>query len=149
MAFAVSRLALALVAVVVLGALGCASGAARFAGELPGSRLSEMRTFYVQKQPQDERGVYREIQEELRSYGVEVDAGEGAPEREYDAIVTYRDRYIWDLTTFCLQLTIYVRDTRTGYITATGWSRRPSTVRKTPRSHARLIFEELFAGEKP
>lgn len=126
---------------------GCTSGAARFAEELPGSRLSEMRRFYVQHQPDDPRDIHRVIQEELRAFGMDVDAGEGEPTGDYDAVVTYVDRYIWDMTMYCMQLTLYFRDTQTGHITATGWSWRPSIVRKTPQGHARLILTELFGRE--
>ena len=127
--------------------LGCASGAAHYAGELPGSRLSEMRRFYVQHQEDDSRDIHLEIQQEMRAFGLDVDAGKGPPTGEYDAILTYADRYIWDVTMFCIQLTVYIHDTRTGYVTATGWSWRPSTVRKTPQGHARLIFSEMFGRE--
>lgn len=132
----------------LFGSLGCASGAAHFAGELPGSRLREMRRFYVQHQQSDPRDIHLDIQAELRALGLHVDAGQGPPQEEYDAIVTYVDRYIWDMTMYCLQLTVYIRDTRTDYVTATGWSWRPSLVRKTPQGHARLIFTELF-GRAP
>jgi hypothetical protein len=128
-------------------ALGCTSGAARFAGTLPGSRLPQMRSFYVQHQEGDPRDIHLAIQEEMQAFALDVDAGKGPPTGEYDAIVTYVDRYIWDMTMFCVQLTVYIRDTETGYITATGWSWRPSTVRKTPQGHARLIFSELFGRE--
>ncbi len=130
-------------------ASACNSGAARFAGELPGSRLSEMRRFYVQHQEEDPRDIHLAIQEEMQAHGLEVDAGKGPPTGEYDGIVTYVDRYVWDMTMFCQQLTVYVTDTRTGYITATGWSWRPGTVRKTPKGHARLIFAEMFGKEAP
>jgi hypothetical protein len=73
--------------------IGCASGAARFAGELPASRLSEMKRFYVQHQPRDSRNIHLAIREELQAFGFEVDAGRGEPAGEYDAIVTYVDRW--------------------------------------------------------
>lgn len=132
---------------VLLVSLGCASGAARFGEELPGSRLSEMRRFYVVHQAEDSRDIHLDIQEEMRGLGLEVDAGAGSPRGDYDGIVTYADRYVWDMSMYCLQLTLYIRDTRTGFITATGWSRRPSLVRKTPKGHARLILTELFGRE--
>jgi len=131
----------------ILFSFSCASGAARYAGELPGSRLSEMSRFYVQHQPDDKRDIHLAIQEEMMLLGLSVDAGKGPPSDNYDAVVTYVDRYAWDVTMFCAQLTLYVRDTRTGYVTATGWSWRPSTVRKTPQGHARLILRELFGEE--
>lgn len=137
-------------AMVAIGAIfllvGCASGAGRYAGELPGSRLSGMTRFYVQHHGADPRDIHLAIQEELRTQGFHVDAGKSAPSGDYDAIVTYRDRYVWDFTMYCQQLTVYFRDVRTGYVTATGWSFRPSAVRKTPQGHARLIFTELFGG---
>ena len=133
----------------VASGFGCASGAARFAEPLPGSRLFEMQSFYVQHQPDDPRDIHLDIREELRAFGKTVDAGKGPPTGEYDAVITYVDRYVWDITMFCAQLTVYVRDTRTGFITATGWSWRPSTVRKTPKGHARLIFTEMFGEEGP
>ena len=140
-------LATTLLCGLVLAAFGCTSGAARYAGELPGSRLSEMSRFYVQHQPDDKRDIHLAIQEEMKLLGLSVDAGMGAPSQNYDAIVTYADRYAWDITMFCAQLTLYVRDTRTDYITATGWSWRPATVRKTPKGHARLILREMFGNE--
>ena len=142
------RLPLAIAALWIL-ASGCTSGAARFAEPLPGSRLGEMKRFYVQHQEGDPRDIHLDIRDELRHFGFEVDAGSGAPSGDYDAIVTYRDRYVWDMTMFCERLTVYFTDTSTGFITATGWSWRPSTVRKTPKGHARLIFTELFGGGAP
>jgi hypothetical protein len=136
---------LAVPSLLLLALVGCASGAARFAEPLPGSRISEMRRFYVQHQPSDPREIHLQIQQELRALGLEADAGPGASNpADYDAIVTYVDRYIWDMSMYCLQLTLYFRDTQTGYITATGWSWRPSMVRKTPQGHARLILGDLF-----
>ena len=115
---------------------------------LPGSRFHEMKRFYVQQSPGDERGLHEVVRDEMRRLGLDVDAGAGPPTEEYDAVVTYIDRWSWDMATFCMQLTLYVRDTETGYVTATGWSYRPSIVRKTPAGHARLILTEWF-GEEP
>jgi hypothetical protein len=129
-------------------ASACSTGAGRYAGTLPGSRFHEMKRFYVQKASEDDRGLHEIIRDEMVRIGIDADAGEGEPAGEYDAVVTYIDRWSWDVTTFCMQLTIYVRDTRTGFITATGWSYRPSIARKTPAGHARLIVAEWF-GEAP
>ena len=127
---------------------GCGgTGAARFAEPLPGSRLQEMRRFYVLHQDNDPRNIHLDIAEELRALGVEAQAGDGPVPSDVDAIVSYVDRYMWDMTMYCVQLTIYVRDAHTGYVTATGWSWRPSISRKTPRGHARLILTRLFGRE--
>jgi hypothetical protein len=128
--------------------VACSTGAGRYAGTLPGTRLFEMHRFWVEQAPSDERGLHLVVRDELRRLGFEAEAGAGPPPGEVDGVVTYVDRWTWDITTYCIQLTLYVRDTETGYITATGWSYRPSIVRKTPAGHARLILAEWF-GETP
>ncbi len=145
-----SRLNLLLAFLVVFVGFGsaCSTGAGRYAGTLPNSRFFEMQRFYVQKAPQDERGIHVMIRDELRRIGLRADAGEGEPKGSYDAVITYADRWSWDLSTYCSQLTLYVRDTRTGFITATGWSYRPSIARKTAAGHARVIVSEWFGSPR-
>lgn len=140
--------AIACAAVALVLAAGCAgSGAHSSATTLPGAHLAGMQRFYVQHQSQDKRHIEVEIQRILTGLGFHADVGEAPPPvGEYDAWVTYIDRYMWDMTMYCLQLTIYVRDTRTGYVVSTGSSYRPSLVRKTPAGHAKLILTELFRG---
>jgi hypothetical protein len=128
-------------------AAGCSTGAGRYAGTLPASRLHEMRRFYVQQAANDDRELHLVIRDELRRRGLEAEAGSLEAPAETDGIVTYTDRWSWDITTFCTQITLYVRDPRTGYITATGWSYRPSIARKTPAGHVRLILAEWFGAE--
>jgi hypothetical protein len=93
-------------------ASACSTGAGRYAGTLPGSRFHEMKRFYVQKASEDDRGLHEIIRDEMVRIGIDADAGEGEPAGEYDAVVTYIDRWSWDVTTFCMQLTIYVRGSR-------------------------------------
>ncbi|MGH0029111.1 MAG: hypothetical protein ACQGVC_04940 [Myxococcota bacterium] len=97
--------------------------------------------------PRGELHAREAILRARQALGFQADAGP-APADDYDGVITYVDRYVWDVTMFCQQLTLYVRDPETGYITATGWSWRPSVVRKTPQGHARLILAELF-GRSP
>ena len=50
------------------------------------------------------------------------------------------------MSPYCMQLTLYVRDTKTGWITAVGSSWRPSLERKTPAGHAKLLLTELLGA---
>lgn len=117
---------------------------------LPGSALSSFQRYYVEHRVGDNRDIHIAIRDELRRLGLEAVAGGGPAEdpSRYDAIVTYVDRYAWDMTMYCIRLTLYIRDARTGYITATGSSWRPSVVRKTPQGHARLVLADLFPGRQ-
>jgi hypothetical protein len=131
---------------VALGLFACASYTQLSGTRLPGSSLASFQRFYVQHREGDDREIHLAIRDELRRLGLEADAGAAPPvdPRRYDAVVTYLDRYAWDMTMYCIRLTLYVRDTRTGYVTATGSSWRQSVVRKTPQGHARLVLAELF-----
>jgi hypothetical protein len=112
---------------------------------LPGSALASFHRYFVEHRDGDNRDIHIAIRDELRRLGLDADAGAGPPDpSRYDAIVTYVDRYAWDISMYCIRLTLYIRDARTGYITATGSSWRPSMVRKTPAGHARLVLAELF-----
>jgi hypothetical protein len=141
-----------LILVIMLAALGgCGtSGAQHHTTLLPGSEIGSMQRFYVVHRDGDPRNIERDIAQQLVDLGFEASSGAVEPSdpTEYDAVVTYIDRYIWDMSMYCLQLTLYVRDTRTGFITATGSSWRPSLVRKTPAGHAKILLTELLGGQR-
>ncbi len=113
---------------------------------LPGSRIESMQSFYVVHRGGDRRNIERDIAAQLEALGFEATTGAAEPTDPgaYDAVVTYVDRHRWDVTTYCTQLTLYIRDTRTGFITATGSSWRPSLMRRTPGEHAEILLTELL-----
>jgi hypothetical protein len=130
---------------------GCGtSGAQHHTTVLPGNGIGAMRSFYVVHRDGDGRNIERDIAQQLIELGFRASSGPIEPENavEFDAIVTYIDRTMWDMTPYCLQLTLYLRDTRTGFIVATGSSWRPSLVRKTPAGHAKLLLTELLGGSR-
>jgi hypothetical protein len=142
-----ARFAIVVAAAATLAGAGCSSGAHRSTTALPGADLAGLRSFYVQHQPSDTRNIHSDIAEQLRALGFTASADEGPPpEGEFDGLVTYVDRIMWDMSNYCIQLTIYIRGLTSGYIVATGSSFRPSMVRKTPAGHAKLILTDLFGG---
>ena len=140
---------LLILSLVVVGS-GCGtSGAHHNTTALPGSRVAALETFYVVHRDGDPRNIEEDIAKQLRDLGLRATTGAAPPADpgRYDAIVTYIDRYMWDISMYCIQLSIYIEDTRTGFITATGSSWRPSIVRKTPAGHAKLLLTELFGAD--
>jgi hypothetical protein len=138
------------VATTIFATAACGtSGAQYHVTTLPGSRIRSMKSFYVVHRDSDPRHIERDIAQQLVDLGYQATSGptEPADPDQYDAVVTYIDRYMWDMSMYCLQLTLYVRDTRTGYITATASSWRPSLVRKTPAGHAKILLTELLGGD--
>jgi len=142
-----SRRAVVAASFLLLLATGCASGAHRSVTVLPGGRLDGLRRFYVEHQPADGRHIESDIRDQLQELGYVARAGEGPPpDGEFDARVSYVDRIMWDMSNYCIQLTIYIQDLASGYVVATGSSYRPSLVRKTPAGHAKLLLTDLFRG---
>ena len=122
-------LALLLAAVAVTS--GCATNRSS-ASLMPGADLSKVKTIYVVKLPNDDRGVGDLIQTNLAKRGYQVGIGtEKKPAQPTDAVVTYFDKWMWDITMYLLELTITVND-KTDFPLATGNSFHTSLTRLSP-----------------
>jgi hypothetical protein len=78
--------------------------------------------FFVEHQPKDTRHLDLQIAEAFAARGVTV-----TPRREEAAyVVTYEDRWSWDMRPFLRDLKIEVRDAKTGTIVGMGRSKQDS-----------------------
>jgi hypothetical protein len=119
------------------------------ATKVPGVDLSRLKTFYVQRLPADERGIEQLIAKELVKTGYVSSFGSAEiPSSPVDAIVTYQDKWMWDITMYMLQLSIQIRDGKDRMVLATGQSLRPSLVRKSPEGMVEEVLGEIFKGAK-
>lgn len=135
-----------LIAAGLLAAAALASGCATLdASKAPGADLTKLRTFYVQRLPADERGVQKLIADRLNLMGKQSSYGDAeAPPEAVDAIVTYQDKWTWDITMYMLQLNVQVRDGQTRSVLASGSSMRPSLERKSPEGMVEEVLTEIF-----
>lgn len=94
---------------------------------LSGAALEEDAVFYVEHQSEDHRSLNLIIVGVLRSHGLIVSTGMagGAPE-DVDYIVTYEDRWGWDMRTYLREITIRVRRTESSVIVAMSESHQDS-----------------------
>ena len=91
------------------------------------------------------RNLHDVIRDELIEMGFQADSGpESKIPGDIDAIVTYEDRWLWDLANYMLQLNIEIRDPKTKYPLAIGESVRTSMARKNPDEMAREVLESIF-----
>ena len=60
------------------------------------------------------------IADKLRSKGVTVTTGVDPAPSNVDAVVTYVDKWMWDITMYMLELTITIRDPKSDFPLATG-----------------------------
>jgi hypothetical protein len=138
------KLAAAL-AILVTVTTGCANHAT--ASLSPGTDLSLLKTMYVKKIPADKQ-TNELIATKLRSKGVTVTTGEGPAPGDVDALVTYFDKWRWDMTMYMLELTINIDDPKTGAHLATGNSLHASLTRKSPPEMADEVVENIYKSKK-
>ena len=134
-------------------ALGLLNGCANqelIADVDPATDLSTLNTFYVARLPTDERGVEQLIADELNAMGKTATAGASqASPQPVDAVVTYEDSWMWDITMYMIELTVYFQDPETEYKFATGRSYRTSLVRKSPEEMVKEVLWKMYGKELP
>lgn len=140
------NLFVSLAAVCVLTMSGCAVNRATASVDESAS-LDKIKKVYVTKLDADQRGVNELIAEKLRSRGLTATTGPGKRE-DVDAVVTYADKWMWDITMYMLQLTVTVRDPKTDFPLASGESYHTSLTRKSPREMVDEVVDNIFSKGK-
>src|SRR5215471_18793724 len=105
---AVKRLSHIGALVLVLLLAGCATNKASHA---PDADLHKLKTFYVAKLPADDNGVEKLIAKRLNVLGYQCTSGDAqTPPATVDAVVTYQDHWMWDITMYMIKLDIQIHD---------------------------------------
>jgi hypothetical protein len=112
----------------------------------PSANLSALKTMYVKKIPEDKGATNELIAEKLRTKGVTVTTGETAAPGNVDAVVTYVDKWMWDITMYMLELTIVIRDPQTDFPLATGNSFHTSLTRLSPKEMVNEVVDNIYKG---
>lgn len=134
----------AVLAVFASVATGCAN---RATGSVnPSTDLSALKTMYVRHYPSDNSGVNLAIADKLRSKGVTVTTGNVMPAGNFDAIVTYVDKWRWDITMYLLELTVTLRDPKTEAPLAEGNSFHTSLTRMSQTEMVNEVVNNIYGG---
>jgi hypothetical protein len=119
------------VAAVILLTSGCVNQAETKIS--PGANLGKVNKIYVEHFAPDKRNLHKMIADQFNKLGYEATAGEtGAKPEGVDAIATYRDRWMWDITNYLFELTITLREPQGEYPLAVGRALHSSLTRKSP-----------------
>jgi hypothetical protein len=134
-----------LAACIAVFSTGCAVNRAT-ANVSPDADLTKIKTFYVVQQPKDERGIEKIIAENLTARGFSAKSG---PEiatmpAGIDAVVTYVDRWMWDITMYLLELTVTIRNPSNNFPLATANSYHTSLMRKAPPEMVDEVLTNMF-----
>lgn len=128
--------------VVALLASGCAVNRAT-ANIEPTADLTTIKSIFVTKLAPDDRGINILIADKLKEKGYLVTTGVETPPN-VDVVVTYRDKWMWDITMYMLELTITIRDPKTDFPLATGNSYHTSLSRKSPEEMVEEVINNIF-----
>ena len=132
-----------IIALVVLSA-GCVS-TSLVSDVDPDTNLSSLESFVVLKFPEDDRGIEDLIAAELNARGKTAVTLDSRPDQiEEDAVITYEDRWMWDITMYMLELNVQIRDPATDYLLATGTTYRTSLARRPPEEMVEEVIGEIF-----
>lgn len=111
----------------------------------PEAKLQDLKTIYVVHLPQDGRGVDKLIADRLAVMGKQATSGErSAMPEDVDAIVTYQDKWMWDITMYMIELNVQVRRPKNEIALATGHSLRTSLARKSPAQMVEEVLNDIF-----
>lgn len=122
---------------------GCAVNRATSSVD-PSTDLASLKSFHVQKYEEDEHGTDVVIAQKLRDFGFEVKPSGD----DVDAIVTYQDKWFWDITFYMLELTVTLRDPASNFPLATGNSYHTSLSRKSQEGMVDEVLTNIFFSEQ-
>jgi hypothetical protein len=127
---------------------GCAVNRAT-ANRIGDANLGKVKKIYVGKLAPDKRNLNTMIMEQFIKNGYEATTG---PENEIpagvDAVATYRDKWMWDITNYMLELTITLREPGTQMQLAVGNSYHTSLTRKSPEGMVTEVVTNLVKEMK-
>jgi hypothetical protein len=124
---------------------GCANRAT--AKLTPGADLAKIKTFYVVAEPEDVKAwnICKMIEDNLAQRGYAVKSGpELTAPYPSDVVVTYVDKWMWDMTMYLLELTITFRDPASNFPMAVGNSMHTSLTRKSPPAMVDEVLNNIL-----
>lgn len=134
-------------AVILLTSSGCANQAS--AKVTPGADLTKIERIYVERFEPDKRGINKLISTQLQKMGYKSTTGpETATPKDVNAIATYRDKWMWDITTYMWELTITLREPEDRFPLAVGHSLHGSLTRKSPEKMVEEVLTNIFESTK-
>jgi hypothetical protein len=125
-------------------AAGCAVNRATATVD-PKTDLSKIKALSVIPYDPSAKEVAQLIERKLSSMGYQVIPPENK-QAEVDAVATFKDKWMWDITTYMIELTIVIREPKTEYALATGNSFHTSLTRKSPEGMVDEVLTNIFKG---
>ena len=111
--------------------------------------ITSLKTIFVIRSVEDDRGVYITIAEQLRKLGYSVSTGPATPvPANTDAVLSYQAKWQWDLTMYLLELRVTLRNPTTDTLLGAATSYHTSATRKSTDEMVSEVLSNL-RGRKP
>jgi hypothetical protein len=108
------------------------------------------KRYFVERHEKDDRHLDATIAGELAKRGVVATSGINADRPpDLDVLVTYEDRWQWDMSMYLLSMRIDLRDPKTNALLATGNSMQTSLARKPAEEVISRIVAAFFEEPTP
>ena len=116
----------------------------------PGADLTRIRSVYVVKEAGDDHNIDEMMKTQLTRMGYTATNGPEMPlPYKSDAVLTYVDKWMWDITMYMLELTVHLRSPETNASLAVGNSMHTSLSRKSPEAMVEEVLGNIFKNAKP
>jgi hypothetical protein len=111
----------------------------------PDANVKGLHSFYVAQEKDDDNAINKLIATRLSTLGYQSSFGAAArPPEHVDAIITYQDRWMWDITMYMIKLDLQIHDGESGAVIARAQSMRPSLQRKSPEGMVQEVLGEIL-----
>ena len=137
--------ALAVSALLLTGS-GCAVNRATATVD-PSVHWDAIKSLHVKKLEGEDGNVRKLLVDKFRFSGFTVTTDPDPADRP-DAFVSYRDKWIWDITMYLLELTVTLHDPRTDVAVASGNSFHTSLSRKSPKEMVDEVVNNILKDRK-
>ena len=130
-----------------LALTGCINSAT--ARLTPGTNLGIVKSFCVLQEVNGNEEIQKLITSNLKKRGYSAISGYSLPQQHnIDLLVTYTDKWTWDITPYLLELTINFRDPKNSFPVAIGNSVHTSLSRLSPEEMVDEVLTNIF-NSKP
>ena len=114
----------------------------------PGRDIVQSDVFFVERFNPDNRELHKLIADNMSVRGYTVTYGEeGEAPDNATVIVTYVDKWMWDMTMYLIELTITFRDPETGAAIGSGNSYHTSLTRLSPEEMVDEVLTNIVTAD--
>ena len=137
---------LAIVSAIIITLDSCAHESTReLSPNFSESGITRMKSFYVRRHADDDYKLGEEITSQLQVMGYQAICGStGSPPVKVDAVITYMDKWTWDMTMYLLSLDVQLRQPGSDATLATAKTLRTSAVRRSQKEMVRETLAKLL-----